>query len=192
MSEELKKNSEMDDLRGLVSELTGQVKKLSEKKNPGSGVVRKRVKEHTAFMREYSVKDSPVGLVTKLYDVKEVQDKTENKRYIGLCKIDVLNPKTGETKSFKDINYLEFLDQCPKVLTSIVRWDKTVRYETDPRKGGGGTGAVLKQGVNNEYVVDFEHDFEVGYIDHTYTLKVLEGAFEGDTFIHENGTGLNI
>lgn len=173
MSEEIK-TSELDNLKGMVADLTGQVKKLSEKKVPGSGVVRNQTKEHTAFMREYSVKEVPVGLVTKIYDVKEVQDKTESRRYIGLCKIDVLNPRTGEVKMFKDIDYIDFLDACPKVLVSIVRWEKTPRYVEDSRN------------------IDVSgRPLEVGFTDHEYTLKVMEGAFAEETFIH-SGTGLNV
>lgn len=184
-------NQEVEELRGMVEQLTAQITNLTENTKPKSGVVRNRTKEHKAYMREYHVDELPVGIVTRLYDVKEVQDKTENRRYIGLCKIDVLNPKTGEMKKYTDVNYLDFLEHCPKVLCDIILVEKVIRYETDVTKGGGGRGALYKQGPNNEYLVDTEYEYEVGYTDFTYTLKPMEGAFTGEVFTN-NGSGLNI
>lgn len=186
-----KSKSEIEELRGLVDSLTSQVLELSKPKVNGSSVIRKRTKTHTATMREYSVDETPLGIVTRIYDVREVQDSQEARRYYGLCKLDVLNPKTGDMKTYKDVNYLEFLDKGRRVMVSIMKLDKTTRFETDVLKGGGGTGALMKQGPNNESVVDYEWDYEVGYTDYEYTLKVMEGEYEGEVFVHD-GKGLNI
>lgn len=203
MEENLKENGEK---RGpgrppkndeyTVQELTQMVETLAEElhrvSNPDknkSGVIRKRTKEHVAYMRIYQGQTN--GIVMRLYDVKEVQDKTENRRNIGLCKLEVYDPKTKTTKTHNDVNYLEFLEYAPKVLCNIEKIEKTLRIETEITHGGGGKGALYKQGPNNEYLVDAEFDYEVGYTDMEYTLRVMEGDYAG-VVVTNSGDGLNI
>lgn len=170
--------TEVAQLRDLVEGLKKQVGILSGAARGGS-TLRKRTKDHFVTMREYVEDDKVLGVVVNLYDVKEVKDPTENKRFYGLCKLDVLDPRTEKVKTYKDVNYLEFLNNTKRVQAKVVKWEKTERAETDPRRGGGGSGSLVKQTLSNSYVSDELIDFEVVFIDHSFELEFTEGEFEG-------------
>lgn len=180
----------VDELKSMVNTLIDEVSKL---KNPvrGSNVIRKRTKEHFAFLRELEINDKVVGIVTKLYNVKEHKDPNESRRYYATCSVNYVNPKTGKQETAHNVDWLEFLDKATRVKSQIIKWDRTKRFEIDPRRGGGGIGTVWKQGPNNEYISDMEFEYEVGYEDHMFTLIITEGTFEGDT-ITNDGSGLNL
>jgi len=183
-------STELAELRGIVSELSEKVSQTSP--NRGGGRISKRTNEHFVILREYATEDGEVkGIVNKMYEVKEVKDTQEAKKYKGICTLDIVNPKTGAQETIKNVDWLQFLDQANRVKAKIIKWDKSQRFETDPRKGGGGTGAVYKQGPNNEYLVDTEFDFEVSYVDHEFVVSIEDGAFTGETF-KSDGRAFNL
>jgi hypothetical protein len=184
-----KVSSEVDELRGLVAGLT---EKVSAMNAPRSGAtVRNRVKEHVCSLRELKVDDKILGVVSKLYNVREVKDAFEANKNKALCHVDWVNPKTKEKGTTKDVNYLEFLDQAERVTAKIIVWKRERRFEVDPRKGGGGIGPLYKQSHENETVVDSNYEFEVCYEDQTFTLEITSGEFVGEV-TEDAGGGINI
>ena len=169
---------EHEALRGMVAQMRKDIDSM--KKAPATGAtIRNRTKTHEVFLREYAEGDTVVGIVTKLYNVREKKDPSENKRYIGLCTLDVVNPITKKETTVKDVDYLVFLNEAKRVLAKVSNWKREVRYEVDPKKGGGGVGPLKRVIGENEVVVDNNFEFEVGYTDHAYTLMICEGHFDG-------------
>lgn len=181
--------NDVSELRALVQDLSSQVKDL---KNPRStATIRKRTKEKVASMREYAVDGEVKGLVLKIWDVKEVKDKTEAKRFHGICKLEVFNPITNEVEVVKEVDYLDFLNNAHPVPCKFLRWEQKKRSEVEKKHGGGGIGKLYKQTSTGEYIAAEEFEFEVEYVDHKFLVEVLEGAFEGAQF-ETNGSGFNL
>lgn len=177
-SEKAEGSGDMKKLLGLVESLQSQISDM--KKFPqGKNRLQKRTKEHMVTLREFSKDDEAIGLVTRLHSVREVKDRTEAKKLMGVCTIEYMVPESDSVGVDKSVDYLSFLNEAPKVMAKVLSERTEQRFEVDPRKGGGGIGALYKQGPNNEYVADSQFDFEVGYVDHFFTLEVLEGKFAG-------------
>lgn len=190
IKQEKKVGGELADLKGLISELKEDIDEM-KRKPKSSSVLRKRVEKHTAFLREFNKDDEVLGIVMQISDVREVKDPTEAKKYMGLCKLNVFNPKTNQQFVQEKVNYLEFLQNANRVKGLIMRDERQKRIETDSRKGGGGTGTLYRQDKNNSVVVEDEHEFEVEYEDHHYFLEIKEGAFKG-YIVETDGTALNM
>jgi hypothetical protein len=186
-TQETTENSEVTGLQKMVDQMKRDIATLQDKDKPMSRLTLKnKTREHMAFMREFKLEDEVIGLVTKLYDVKEVKDKTEAKRFYGICKVDVLDPKTGKTATHKEVDYLDFLNNARPVKVKITKWEKKHRIETES------TGSLWQQTESNAYVADNDFQFDVEYIDHEYDVEVLEGTFKGSVVQQTTGTGFNL
>lgn len=172
------------ELRGMVEGLQAQLKGLTAGRRTGA-TQRNRTRQHVCTLREFAVDDEVKGLVTKLYGVKEIKDKTENKRFYGICSVDVLNPLTKETTTYRDVDYLQFLNNAQKVKAKILNWRKEVRYEVEA------IGPLYKQTQDNSFIAETDYEFEVGYTDHNFTLEVVEGAYAG-AVVETDDKALNI
>lgn len=177
--EKKSKADEMADLKGLVESLSEQVSDMKKFPQGQTRVARKREKEHTVSLRQYEVDGMVKGIVTRIHSIKEVKDRTEAKRLVGMCVLEILEPETGKKEEIRDVDYLAFLNDTARVTAKVLSWNQEKRFEIDPRKGGGGVGAVYKQSANDEYVVDTRFEYEVGYVDNTFTLEILDGVFAG-------------
>jgi len=184
-----KKTEDTQDLYALVASMKQEMEGLREEV---SGTKTKfnarndKVKIHEATLRQYEDEDGNIiGLVTKMYDVKEVKDRTEAKRFMGLCKIDVINPATGKEETIKDVDYTHFLNNIPKVDVQISSWKKRNITPVDKREGGGGIGRVVLQTQENEIIQSDDHEFEVEYELSVFELTVLNGEFEGEVITLE-------
>lgn len=176
-------NEESESVRGLIASLQQDIDNLKNNK-PINGKTSRRTKEHTVQLREFAVDDKPVGIVLKVSTPRIVKDETEVRRERGLINLTLVDPKTGKESTIENYDYLHFLEYTPRVKADIVKWNREERIETDIRKGGGGRGHLRARNkdVNTDvFDVNGECDFEVSYVDHSFTLKITEGAFEGCT-----------
>jgi len=170
---------QIDKLTDMVTGLKAQLDNLKSAPSP-STTQRKRTQEHVCTLREYENSDNEVeGIVLRIFDVKEVKDKEENKRFYCVSKLEVFDPRTKDKRIVKDVDYIRFLNDARKVECKIVEWTKTPRFETDRARGGGGTGPLIRQTATNNYVAQNDYEFEVGYLDHKYKLLINEGEFRG-------------
>lgn len=162
---------ESANLSGLIASMQSDIDSLKSGKAPANGKSRKRVKDHTARMREYEHDGNPY-LVISIGQPKFVKDTTEVRRERGLISLELLDPKTKKKVTAKDVDYIEFLEHVPQVLVKIDKWDREERFEVEAH-------GMLRSGSNHDQIIDDDHDFEVGYVDHTFTVTVAEGAFSG-------------
>ena len=182
--------SEIASLKAIIADLAGKVDSMSANKSSGV-TLRKRTREHNAFLREVELDGEIVGVASRLHSVREVKDPTENKKFYGLCIVEWVDPLTGKTGTAKDVNYLDFLQSAPIVSARIIGHQRTSRIETEIKKGGGGRGTLRRQEADREIIIDNDYQFEVEFIDDVYELEVQDGKFEGATFKND-GRGLNI
>lgn len=162
------------------------MERLARLENPGIPMKQKRVKEHVGFLRMWEGQ-----LVTRIGNAKEdfeVPESSPKRLTIDLVTVD----EDGKEKK-KNVNYLDFLTHAAKVRIKFLKIDRQERVEVDPEKGGGGygnrrgrtaegweTGGIGELGgvgLTGEEVA-----LEVGFIDVSAEVEVLEGDFKGKTF----------
>ncbi len=178
------------DAHGMIEAMKAEMReefeaRLSKFKNdstqqaPGTAI-RKRTKEKIVRFREVEIDGEVIGLCVGLTNVKTVKDPTDNKRELGYCDLEVLNPKTGKVVKIAKHEYLNFLEGSPQVETKVVREIVSEpRVVTDKGKGGGGIDFIRNYdgSPTNE-----EIEFAVTFVDREYVLEVLSGTFTGETF----------
>ena len=182
--------SETEVLRGMVIAMQDQIAEMKQFPR-GKNRVQKREKDYFVFLREYEEGGEVKGIVTRIYGVKEVKDVTEAKRLYGVCSVDYYDVVARKHYTAENVDYLNFLNEAKRVQAAIISEAHTPRIEVDPRKGGGGVGAVYKQGADNEYLVDSEYEYEVQYVDHAYMVKPLEGKYI-DTMFEVTDSACNL
>jgi hypothetical protein len=189
---------EVKDVQGLLATIAQVQDRLERIEGKSGDDTPKRrpkfVTEFTALMRE--VKDEKgevIGLATKLYNVREVRDTKENKKFYGLCNIDYINPKTGETGTLADADYIHFLEDAIPVLVKIDKWIKETREALDKKEGGGGRGFYMKKDpkTGEETISNEKTDFWIEYPNDKFIVTPSEGIFEGAQFEHD-GLGFNL
>lgn len=190
-TEEMQADDRVAALEEQVLGLMAQVKTLREPAR--HGLMRKdRVKVHNCYLREYrDDEEKVVGLVTRLFDWKERKDPEEEKRHIGMCKLEVIDPRTGKSKTIEGVNGLKFLNDALKVDCKIISREKSERVYIDPVHGYD-----YARDTAGNILHDTELALEVTYLEEKFTLEVLGGEFTGTTVVMEvsdnSQTGLNI
>lgn len=177
------------------AEFDGLMARINKLENPGVPTRQKRVTEHVATMRMWEN-----CLVVRVGAVKENVELPESSPKRLLWDIVVLNEQQKEKEV--TVNYLNFTAHAPKVKVKFLKLESQERFEVDPEKGGGGYGnkrAIDKEGRSNgdftgNGITGEEVALEVGFIDTTAQVEVLEGTFKGTvvSFTPETINALNI
>lgn len=172
------KTEQSEQIASLTEQLNGLMAQVAALKEvPRHGLIRtKRETTHNCTLREYAEDGVVKGIVTRLYDWKEQKDPTEAKRFVGLCKLDILDPRTGKKETVKDVNGLGFLNDARSVQCLIVERNKSTREFVDPRPG---VGVGLRRDTSGKIVPGSETVFTVIYTDEKFLLEVQDGEFTG-------------
>lgn len=182
------KNAEVAGLTDLVKSMKEQLDGLSSVVKPFKPTMRKKDRERVTTMRGYIKEQGSEeiqGIVTRLYNVREVRDLKENKKFYGLCNLEVMNPATKKVEVVKDIDYLEFLNNAPHIPLRIKQWKKK-RDEIVVT-----SGLYRVQGKENEYLSDNEIDYFIEEETHSFVVEVMSGQWAGVQF-ESNGNSFNI
>ncbi len=149
--------------------------RLNRLENPGVPQRIKREKEHYGHLRMWEGQ-----LVIRIGGAKEnlsVSDNHPDRLTIDIGVISV----TGETVK-KTLNYLDFVSHAPKVRVKFVKEERLERTEVDMEKGGGGIAnkrLVDKNGWASDVPTGEELALEVGFIDVSLDVEVVEGDYKG-------------
>lgn len=173
-------DTQKDDVGALNETVRGLQAQIDGLKQRSGSTRRDREKNHTVTLRQFELNGEPKGIVTKVSEVKEMKDESETRRFYALCTLEVLDPRTQQKMTYKKVNYLEFMNDGHRINAKVLNWKKDKRYETDPKRGGGGIDTLVKVNPKTGLAESLEEfEFEVGYEDHLFHLKIDEGEYEG-------------
>lgn len=182
------KNAEVAGLTDLVKSMKEQLDGLASAVKPFKPTMRKKDRERVTTMRGYVKEQGSEeidGVVTRIYNVREIRDTKENKKFYGICNLDILNPVNGKTDTIKDVDYLEFLNHAPHIPLKIKQWVK------DRKEVVVTSGLYKVQGKENEYLSDNEIDYMIERETHAFVVEVMSGQWAGTTF-EADGNAFNI